>query len=762
MTVTETVVRHRCPPGHAPEPVLGAPPADRWRHRRQPSADRRRAWLVLLGTVVFLVLAGGYGADVTERLSNAGYTPRSAESVQAEQLLNDHFMAGTPNLVFLLRGTEVVDDPRTAQRGRAFTEHVAGLPGVAFVDSYWSTGDPSLRSGDRLSALVLVRLAGDEDRAQRAAADLVPTLTGGWGGFEVRVTGEAQANVELQRRSDEDLVRAELIGAPITLLILLLVFRTPVAALLPFVVGVISVVVTLAVLRLLVEVTEVSVFALNLVTVLGFGLAVDYSLFVVTRFREELARTGRQDEAIRASVRTAGRTVVFSAATVALCLAALLVFPVYFLSSLAYAAIPVVMAASLAAVTVLPAMLTLWGRWVDAADVVTPLRRRLGLGEPRTGAQSGQLWAALASWIVRRPVLVALPTVTFLVLLALPFGHARFGLTDHRVLPPDANAHVVAEEVGHEFDLGEIMVLNVVLTGLDTAAGGPQVDEYARQLSTVAGVTRVDAGTGTYAGGVRTADLPVPEVFTRPDATRLRVVTEAEPFSGEGERLVHAVREVPAPGDRHVGGLAAVFTDTRDAVAARLPVALGLIGVTTFALLFLFTGSVVIPVKALLLNLLSLTATFGAMVYVFQDGHLRGLVGDFVTPGYLDVTVPLLMFCVAFGLSMDYEVFVLARIREEYLRTGDNTRAVVAGLARTGALVSAAALLIGVVLGLLATSGVSVLKLLGVGLCLSVLVDAVVIRGVLVPAFMRLLGERNWWAPRSLQRLHERVGVRDG
>ncbi|HET8682007.1 MAG TPA: MMPL family transporter, partial [Micromonosporaceae bacterium] len=436
-----------------------------------------------------------------------------------------------------------------------------------------------------------------------------------------------------------------------------------------------------------------------------------------------------------------------------------------------YAAIPVVMAASLAAVTVLPAMLTLWGRWVDAADLVTPLRRRLGLGEPRTGAQSGQLWAALAGWIVRRPLLVALPTVAFLLLLALPFGHARFGLTDHRVLPPDANAHVVAEEVGDEFDLGEIMVLNVVLTEVDntdvdtevdTAAGRPQVAEYARLLSTVAGVTRVDAETGVYASGVRTANLPVPELFTRPDATRLRVVTEVEPFSGEGERLVSALRAVPAPGDRHIGGLAAVFTDTRDAVAARLPVALGLIGVTTFALLFLFTGSVVVPVKALLLNLLSLTATFGAMVYVFQDGHLRGLVGDFVTPGYLDVTVPLLMFCVAFGLSMDYEVFVLARIREEYLHTGDNTRAVVVGLARTGALVSAAALLIGVVLGLLATSGVSVLKLLGVGLCLSVLVDAVVIRGVLVPAFMRLLGERNWWAPRSLQRLHERVGVRDG
>lgn len=734
------------------------------RHRRRPSADRRRARLVLLGACVFVALAGLFGADVAERLSNGGYTPRAAESVQAEQLLNDRFMAGTPNLILLLRSTGPVDAPETAKRGRAFTEQVASLPGVAFVDSYWSTGDRVLRSGDGHSALVLVRLAGDEDHAQRAAADLVPALTGPRGGFDVRATGEAQANLEIQRRGEEDLVRAELIGAPITLLILLLVFRTPVAALLPFAVGAISVMVTLAVLRLLVEVTEVSIFALNVVTLLGFGLAVDYSLFVVTRFREELARTGRADLAIRISVRTAGRTVLFSAATVALCLAALLVLPVYFLSSLAYAAIPVVLAASLTAVTVLPAMLTLWGRWINVGDVVTPLRRRLRLRlrGARVGGAPGALWATLAAWIVRRPVLVALPTVAFLLVLALPFGHAKFGLIDHRVLPRDANAHVVADEIGAEFDLGEIMVLNVVLTGIDATASPEQIGEYAQHLSTVAGVERVEAGPGIYAGGARRADMPVPEQFNRPDAARLRVVGEVEPFSGEGERLVRDLREVPAPGDRHVGGLAAVFTDTRDAIGARLPLVLGLIGVTTFVLLFLFTGSIVVPLKALVLNLLSLTATFGAMVYVFQDGHLRMLVGDFVTPGYLDVTIPILMFCAAFGLSMDYEVFVLARIREEYLRTRDNTRAVVVGLARTGALVSAAALLVGVVLILLATSGISILKLLGVGLCLAVLVDAVVIRGVLVPAFMRLLGERNWWAPRLLQRLHQRVGVREG
>jgi putative drug exporter of the RND superfamily len=711
-----------------------------------------RRGTVLVLAVVLVGLAGWWGSGVITSLSNGGYVARSAETARADEALHSRFGIDATNLVLLVRGPGNVDSPEVVAAGRSFTDRVRAADGVDTAESYWTVGDPALRADDGRSAVVLVHLSGDEDQAQRTATTLVPQLTGSQHGLTVAATGEAEVNAELAHHSDRDLVRAELLAAPIVLLLLLLVFRTPMAALLPFGVGVIAIVLTLAVLRVLTTVTPVSVFALNLTTALGFGLAIDYSLFVLVRFREARESGADPATAARTSIRSAGRTVLFSALTVACCLSALLVFPLYFLRSLAYAAIPVVILAGLAALVVLPAALVTAGRWIDGPDLTAPVRRLLR----RSRGTADPAWGRLAAVVMRRPLVVAVPVVAVLLLLASPFTQARFGLTDDRVLPRDAMASSTARAIDRDFDAAALDPVTVVLSGTDAAA----VDGAAAAISLLPAVREVDAELGRYVDGTLVAPSPAPPSAYRDGAvSRIVVVPAVEAFSPEGARLVRELRDLPVP--VAVTGSAALFVDTSDLIADRLPAALALIGAVMFVLLFLFTGSLVLPLKAIVFNLLSLSASFGAMVFVFQEGHLRWLVGDFVVSGYLDVTMPVLMFCVAFGVSMDYEIFLLSRIREAYLETGDNRRAVVEGLGRTGSLISAAALLIGAVLVMLATSQVSLLKLLGVGLFLAVLMDALVIRGLLVPAFMALAGRANWWAPARLRRLHARIGLHE-
>lgn len=752
--------------------------AERPRYRPRPSILRglgqltvRHSRAVLLAAGVVVVLAGWFGASATGKLSNGGYVARSGEAAQVEQTLGRVFGSRTPNLILLARTDRGVDDPAAVAAGRALTERVARMPGVGQAVSYWTTADPNLRGRDGRAAVVAVLLDGDEDRAQRTAHQVVARITGSQGVLTVSATGEAEVNAELRERSDRDLTRAELLAAPVILVILLLVFRTPLAAVLPFVVGVVAVVLTLAILRMVAAFTPVSVFALNLTTALGFGLAIDYSLFFIVRFREERRVRAEVAEAVSATVCAAGRTVLFSALTVAVCLSALLVFPLYFLRSLAYAGIPVVAAAGVTAVILLPAVLLLCGRWLERGDVTAPLRRmfarRLAVGSPRpVGADvAGRpLWGRIARVVVAHPLLTAAPVTAGLLVLVAPFLHARFGLTDDRVLPSSAAAYRTARAVEANFHSGALNPVTVLLSGAGSDRAG--LGDYVARLSAVPHVAHVDGPLGRYVNGRADSAQPdtpaaAPQSFVRDGLQRLSVVTTVQPYSAEGERLVHSIRSLAAPGVVRVGGLAAVFVDTKAQISKRLPYALGLIALTMFVLLFLFTGGLLVPVKALVFNALSLTASFGATVYIFQDGHLKWLVGDFVAPGYLDVTVPVLMFCVAFGLSMDYELFLLSRIREEYAAHGDNTRAVVAGLTKTSGLISAAALLVGAVLVVLATSGISLLKLLGVGLFLAVLVDALLIRGVLVPSFMQLAGRANWWAPPVVRRLHARLGIRE-
>jgi putative drug exporter of the RND superfamily len=721
-------------------------------------AVRRRVF-VLVVAVLAAALAAIVGSGVEKRLSNGGFQDPASESMRVDTMLGDDYGAGPPNLVLIAGADAPVDDAAVAGAAAALTERVRAMPGVDSVVSYWTAGRPApLRSTDGRRGLILLHLGGDEDAYRATAKRIVPQIQRDGLGLNVQVAGMAQAFVEVERTSAEDLLRAELIVAPLTLALLVLVFGSAVASLLPLLVGAISVVATTAVLRLLTEFTSVSVFAMNVTTALGLGLAIDYSLFIVNRFRDEMAAGADVPQAIRATLRTAGKTVVISAVTVALSLSALLVFPLYFFRSIAYGGIAVVLLAAVTSVVVLPAALALLGRRVNSLDVLAAVRRRRAAVRPsRPG-----FWYRLALAVMRRPLVVATGVVAMLLLLGAPFLSASFGLTDDRVLPKDAPAHLASQVLREEFDAREATALTVVAPGLTGPRADRELPRYAAELSRLTNVSRVDTATGSYVDGRRAAPSgPFSGQFTSGHGSWLSVVSTVEPYSPAGNDLVQAVRTRPAPVPVLVGGQAAFLVDTKASLRDRLPLALCIIAATTFVLLFLFTGSVVIPVKALVLNLLSLTATFGAMVFVFQEGNLRQLVGDFTVTGMIDTTIPVLMFCVAFGLSMDYEVFLLSRIREEYLRTGDNLRAVAVGLQKTGRIVTAAAVLIAAVLLAFTSSGITLLKLLGAGLALAVLVDATLVRGLLVPAFMRLAGQANWWAPRPLRWLHNRIGIRE-
>ena len=725
----------------------------------------RRRWAILAATLAAVALAGAFGGGAIGHLKSGGFDDPAAESVRAAATLRDSFGTGDPNLVLLVTATRGdVDDPAVARRGADLTRRLAAEPDLTQVASYWSLDAPSLRSEDGRQALVLGRVTGDEEALDERARQLTAAYTADGPDVRVQVGGQIQVFREVGEQVENDLVRAEGIAVPVTLLLLVVVFSSAVAGMLPLAVGGFAIVGTLLLLRLLGDLTDVSIYALNLTTALGLGLAIDYSLFIVSRYREEL-RAGREPaDALLRTMATAGRTVLFSAATVAVSLVALLVFPLYFLRSFGYAGIAVVALAAVGALVVLPALLAVLGRRVDRLRL--PIRRRARpTGAPPWGSPdpSGGFWHRLATGVMRRPLPVAAVVVAFLLLLGTPFLGVRFGLPDDRVLPAGAASRQVADALRTGFAADESSALSVVATGIGDSSGRlPDIDRYAAALSRLDDVRRVDALSGSYADGRRLqGPSPAATRFAAPDGTWLAVVPSVGSYSPQGEDLVARVRALPAPFGVQVAGPAAQLVDTKASLAAHLPAAAAIIATVTFLLLFLMTGSVVVPVKALVLNLLSLTAVYGAMVFVFQDGHLADVLG-FTATGTIDTSMPVLMFCIAFGLSMDYEVFLLSRIKEEHDRTGDTVAAVAVGLERSGRIVTAAAALLAIVFAAFATSRVSFLQLFGVGTALAVVVDATLIRALLVPAFMRLAGQANWWAPARLRRLHRRVGLREG
>ena len=702
---------------------------------------------VLVATFAFVAVAIVLGTGVVSRLSGGGFDDPHAASTKAGQLLSAEFHTGLPNFTLLVGADSSVDAPDVTQQAIALTQQLRQQPGVSAVLSYWTTGHPAaLRSTDGRQGLILARLTGGEDNATKRGHKLAMMFGGSRGALTIRAGGQTVVFDAVGKRIQNDLSRAEMIVFPITFVLLILVFGGVVAALLPLAIGGVSIVGTLLVLRLLTTFTHVSVYSLNLTTGLGLGLAIDYALFIVTRYREELARGSSYEEAIIASARTAGRTVAFSAVTVALSLAALLVFPLFFLRSFGYAGIAVVVIAAVGAVVVLPALLAVLGPRVDKWRIFTP----------RSAAAEHGFWQRTALAVMRRPIVTGGAVVALLVVLGLPFAGARFGLPDDRVLPK-ANATQQAQQaLRTDFTGRSSEPVLIVSTSTTTDAA---IGDYATRLSKLANTDVVLSAAGTFSHGQRLG--PAPGSYANATGYWLALTPSVDSLSNAGKSLVHAIRALPAPTPVLVGGRAASLVDTESSLAHKLPLAGAIIAVAMLLVLWLFTGSIVIPLKALVLNLLSLSATFGAMVWVFQEGHLPWLVGHPIVTGTLDTTTPILMFCVAFGLSMDYEVFLLSRIKETYVATGDNTQAVAVGLERTGRLVTAAAALIAVVWIAFISSGVTFIKMLGLGMALAVIVDATLVRGILVPAFMRLAGDWNWWSPRPLRRLYARFGLRE-
>jgi RND superfamily putative drug exporter len=710
--------------------------------RLAPILIRRRR-LVLIAAVLFLAVAGAYGGGVVSSLAGGGFDDPAAESSRASDVIESTFRQGDPQLVVLVRSDGGnVDHPAAVAAGQSLTQRVASEPGVVQASSYWSLGSPPpLKSTNGDTALLLVRLEGSDDTVRDRAVDIADAVHGDNGTITVTAGGGAMVNQAVSDRVESDLQKAERIAIPITLVLLVVVFGSVVAALLPLAVGIFAIIGTFAVLKLLTTVTDVSIFSLNLTTALGLGLAIDYSLFVVSRFREELANGYETPAAVVRAVRTAGRTVLFSASTVAISLAAMLVFPITFLKSFAYAGIAVAVVAAVGAVVVLPALLAVLG----------PNVNKLAVFHRSAAPPVGQgVWHRIATFVMRRPLPIATGAIVLLLALGTPFLHIAFGLPDDRVLPPGDPARAVQDTLRNDFTSRESSALQVVLTGTgDPSSRRADIAAYATALS------------GSYADGNQVAPPnPASARFSAPNATWLSVVPSVEAMSSDGEDVVHAVRDVPAPAKMLVGGASAELVDTKDSLFARLPLAAGLIVAVTFVVLFLLFGSLLVPLKAVVLNVLSLTATFGAMVWIFQDGHGADLL-DFTPTGSIFVAMPILMFCIAFGLSMDYEVFLLSRIKEEHDNGQDTTVSVARGLEHTGRLVTAASVLIAVVFIAFATSGVSFIKMFGIGLALAVLVDAFIIRASLVPAFMTLAGNANWWAPQWLRRIHDRIGVSD-
>jgi RND superfamily putative drug exporter len=714
----------------------------------------RRRVAFLAGVAAFVFVAAAIGGNVAKHLSSGGFNDTGSPSAQAENELRRVFHADQPNLVLLVTSKAgTVDDPAVVSAATALTQRLATTPGISQSVSYWTLGSPPpLRSKDARQALVLARIAGSDDQIRDRIKVLSPQLRQDGPVVSVGVGGFAEVFRQVGTQIEHDLRIAEMIALPVTLILLMIVFGSAVAAALPLALGILAIIGSFLALRIIASLTQVSIFSLNLTTAMGLGLAIDYSLFVISRYREELRRGLAPKTAIIRSVETAGRTVVFSGLTVAVSLAALLVFPLAFLRSFAYAGIAVTALAAIGAVIVLPALLAVLGPRIDKLVLWKRPPRAEGVG----------FWHRMATFVMRRPVVVGGAAIAVLLVLGSPFLHIRFGLPDDRVLPQGASSRQVQQQIRENFGSQEAGAVEVVAAGAgDPSSLAPRIDVYATALSRLSGVARVDASTGSFIAGNKViGPNPASARFVAPTGTWLSVVPTVEPNSAAGEHLVHDVRATAAPFPVKVGGPSAQLVDSKSSLFGKVPIAVGIIALVTFVVLFLMFGGVLVPVKALVLNLLSLTATFGAMVWIFQDGHLSRLL-DFTPTGTIDTTTPLIMFCVAFGLSMDYEVFLLSRIKEEHDLTGDNVHSVAMGLERTGGIVTALAGIIAVVFLAFATSKITFIKLFGIGMAMAVVMDATVIRATLVPAFMRLAGDANWWAPPFLRRVYDRWGIHD-
>ena len=722
--------------------------------------------VIVVAALLTLALAI-FGVPVANSLFASGFQDPTSQSARASQLLTEKFGQGDVQLLVTVSTPNGVDSPAARAAGTEIVDQLKSSPHVVNVTSPWTAPPQAaaeLVSKDRTSGLIVAGIKGDESSQQKYAKELSAQVTHDRNGATVQTGGLAMVNVQFTEQSQRDLLVMESIAIPLSFIVLVWVFGGLLAAALPVAVGGMAIFGTLAVLRTISFATDVSIFALNLTTAMGLALAIDYTLLMISRYRDELADGADREVAVVRTVVTAGRTVLFSATTVALSMAVMVLFPMHFLKSFAYAGVATVAFAAIAAVVVTPAALVLLGDRLDSLDVRRLVRRVLGRPEPVPQPVQHQFWYRWTKLVLRRAVPLGLAGVAVLVFLGLPFLGVKWGFPDDRALPRSASAHQVGDEMRNDFVNNSEAAVTIVIPDASDLTSN-DIERYAADLSRVPDVSAVSVPTGTFVNGAPVGPPSAPAGQTQGSAF-LTVDSTAPLFTDRSETQLDRLHAVPTPGGAQVDftGIAQINRDSVDAITSRLPVVLGLIAVIMFVLLFLLTGSVVMPLKALALNVLSLTAAFGAMVWIFQDGHL-GALGT--TPsGILVANIPVLLFCIAFGLSMDYEVFLVSRIREFWLASGrthaDNDESVARGIARTGRVVTAAALIMSISFAALIAANVSFMRMFGLGLTLAVLVDATLVRMVLLPAFMHVLGRRNWWAPAPLVRIHQRLGLNDG
>jgi RND superfamily putative drug exporter len=692
-------------------------------------ADRRGKLVVALA-ILFFAIAGAVGGGVADKLDPYGADDPDTETVKAAERLRDAGHRDTSVVVLIDGDVESPDVERRVARVEAELEANGDVASVSGVDS---TRQLDFVAEDGGAQYLAVALKPTDDKEWQAAAERIADDLAGEPG--VKVGGPALAQAQVNDQVESDLQRAEMLAFPLLFLLSLLFFRSLVAAALPLLVGGLAIVGTFLTLSIASELGSISIFALNLTTGLGLGLAIDYSLFVVSRYREEIAKDGPGLPAMRRTMATAGRTVLFSSLTVAAALASLLVFPQRFLYSMGLGGAAVALLAAAVSLLVLPAVLTLLGNRVNAGAPKFLQRRAEADARP----DDEGFWYRLSRFVQRFPGRIAIAATVLMVTLGIPFWSIEFTSVDAQVLPQEQTARQVDDVLRADFPPFRDTPIDVLVSG----AGERQVTAVSEQVARLRGVDRIFTPTELESGD-----------------TLIQAVPAAPHISEASQETVRQIRDLePPPGATvQVTGATADFVDFQSSLVDHLPLAVAIVVISTLLILFLMTGSVILPIKALAMNVLNLSAVFGILVFVFQDGRLEGVL-DYTSQGGLEQTMPVLLFAVAFGLSTDYAVFLLSRIKEARDGGASDTDSVAIGLERTGRIVTAAALLFAIAIGAFATSEIIFIKQNGIGTALAVLLDATIIRALLVPSLMELLGRWNWWAPRPLRRLHKRIGL---
>ncbi len=676
--------------------------------------------------IIGILVAGAVGSLIFSRLDSGGYSDPNSDSYKVYEYLRDDLKVEDPAVVVVIdAGDRDVTEPAVAQQALALEKMMAEEKGVTRTLSFWGSGaDANLKSADGKAAYVLIY--GEGEAFSPDSADLGKLFQekydGEFSGLRLYAGGVAVVGHAITKKISDDLKIAEAISIPLTFILLAFVFGALAASAMPLIVGVSAIVGAFFILYLISLFTSVSVYALNLTTGMGLGLGIDYALLMVNRFREELNKGKSVDESVITTMATAGKTVFYSGLTVLVTMVSLTFFPLPFLKSFGYAGVSVVALAVVGAIFGLPPILAMMGKRINKGPV------RKSAMKPTDDGR----WADTARFVMRRPVPVVLLSLIALGIMAAPLQNISFSQGDSRMLPA-SNPAAIATALQTERFPGQTGTPIEIIT-FDGANKVDALNEYANRISQVPGIVGV---------------IP-PQVIG--EDVRIVAYQSMLPRTPESQKLIHDLRDVKAPAGTLIGGVAADYTDSQDGISRTLPWAFGWIAISVLLLVFIFTGSIILPIKAVLLNVLSLAATMGVLTWVFINGHLQWLVGSFTVTGSLDTSIVILIAVVVFGLSMDYELFLLSRIREEHLAGKSNVDAVALGLQRSARIITAAAVLLAVVFAAFVTSGVTSIKTMGFGVALAVLLDATLIRGLLVPALMRLFGENNWWAPKALQR----------